>query len=127
MGQEPAFDFSDWIRLKLSVKRSAHRDIVDEALNQIQTGKPASEIKLNTTIGVLRDRSVGWIVQAIHDIKNPVTIQKAFEMCRIGTSPEALARLRHLREDNPELYAELTISDPEAGHTRKRATWAVDQ
>jgi hypothetical protein len=62
--------------LKLSVKRSAHRDIVDEALGQIQAGKPASEIKLNTTIGVLRDRSVGWIVQAVHDINDPAIIQK---------------------------------------------------
>ncbi|KAJ6623675.1 hypothetical protein B0H10DRAFT_1741515, partial [Mycena sp. CBHHK59/15] len=47
--------------LKFSIKQSAHRDIVDEALGQIQAGKPASEIKLNTTIGMLRDRSVGWI------------------------------------------------------------------
>jgi hypothetical protein len=37
--------------LKLSIKRSAHRDIVDEALGQMQAGNPASEIKLNTTIG----------------------------------------------------------------------------
>ncbi|KAF7341463.1 ATP-binding cassette sub-family A member 6 [Mycena venus] len=70
--------------LKLSIKRSAHRDIIDEALGQIKAGKPASEIKLNTTIAVLRDRSVGWIVQAIHDINDPATIQKAFEMCRVG-------------------------------------------
>ncbi|KAF7371545.1 DDE superfamily endonuclease [Mycena venus] len=105
--------------LKLSTKRPAHRDIVEEALGQIRAGKPGSEIKLNTTIGVLRDRSVGWIVQAIHDINNPETIQKAFELCRVGdfnrsqaslTSPEALGRLRHLRQDNPELYAELTQS-----------------
>ncbi|KAJ7473132.1 hypothetical protein B0H11DRAFT_1635825, partial [Mycena galericulata] len=103
--------------LKLSVKRSAHRDIVDEALGQIQAGKSASEIKLNTTVGVLRDRSVGWIVEAIHDISDPAIVMKAFEMCRAGdynfsqaslTSPEALERLIRLPDENPDLHAELT-------------------
>jgi hypothetical protein len=62
--------------LKLSIKHSAHRDIVDEALSQIQAGTPPSEIKMNTTIGVLRNRSVGWIVQAIHDIDDLAIIMK---------------------------------------------------
>ncbi|KAJ6456514.1 hypothetical protein C8R45DRAFT_580223, partial [Mycena sanguinolenta] len=103
--------------MKLSIKRSAHRDIVDEALSQIKDGKPAHEIKLDTTIGTLRDRSVGWIVQAIHDISDPALIARAFEMCRVGnwnlsyaslTSPEALAGLRNLRTTNPTLHAALT-------------------
>ncbi|KAJ7468435.1 hypothetical protein B0H11DRAFT_1640333, partial [Mycena galericulata] len=103
--------------MKLSIKRSAHRDIVDEALSQIQAGKSASEIKLNTTVGVLRDRSVGWIVEAVHDINDPAIIMKAFEMCRAGdynfsqaslTSPEALERLIRLPDENPVLHAELT-------------------
>ncbi|KAJ7196899.1 hypothetical protein B0H12DRAFT_998126, partial [Mycena haematopus] len=94
------------------VKRSAHRDLVEEALRQIKASKAAHEIKLDTTLGTLRDRSVGWIVQAIHDINDPVTITAAFEMCRIGrwnrsqaslTSPEALTGLRELRVTNPAL------------------------
>ncbi|KAJ6609130.1 hypothetical protein B0H10DRAFT_2226217 [Mycena sp. CBHHK59/15] len=89
--------------LKLSIKRSAHRDIVEEALGQIQAGKSASEIKLNITVGILRDRSVGWIVEAIHDLSDPEIIKKAFEMCRSGDynfsqaslmSPEVLERDR---------------------------------
>ncbi|KAJ7668614.1 hypothetical protein DFH06DRAFT_916448, partial [Mycena polygramma] len=105
------------------IKRSAHRDIVDEALTQIKAGKSGAEIKLDTTVGVLRNRSVGWIVQAIHDINDPAIITKAFEMCRVGdfdlsqaslTSPEALGRLRRLREENPALHAELTQSAPDA-------------
>ncbi|KAJ7100367.1 hypothetical protein C8R44DRAFT_641928, partial [Mycena epipterygia] len=103
--------------LKLSIKRSAHRDIVDEALGQIQAGKAAHDIRLDTTVGTLRDRSVGWIVQAINDINDPTTVARAFEMCRIGTwnlshasltSPEALAGLRELRTTNPTLHAALT-------------------
>jgi hypothetical protein len=62
--------------MKLSIKRAAHRDIVDEAAGQIQAGLPPHEIKLNTTLPVLRDRSVGWIVQAIHDINDPAIITK---------------------------------------------------
>ncbi|KAF7328312.1 DDE superfamily endonuclease [Mycena sanguinolenta] len=89
--------------MKLSIKRSAHRDVVDEALAQIKAGKPAHEIKLDTTIGTLRNRSVGWVVQAIRDLSDPITITRAFEMCRVGdwnlsyaslTSPEALVGLR---------------------------------
>ncbi|KAJ6569926.1 hypothetical protein B0H10DRAFT_1710612, partial [Mycena sp. CBHHK59/15] len=103
--------------LKLSIKRSAHRDIVEEALGQIHAGKSTSEIKLNTTVGVLRDRSVGWIVEAIHDLSDPEIIKKAFEMCRTGdynfsqaslTSPEALERLRRLPDVDSVLHTELT-------------------
>jgi DDE superfamily endonuclease len=62
--------------LKLSIKRSAHRDLVAEAVEQIKAGRAAHEMKLDTTLPTLRDRSVGWIVQAIHDISDPCTITK---------------------------------------------------
>jgi hypothetical protein len=60
--------------LKLSIKHSAHRDIVHEALRQIKAGKMAHEIRLDTSVGTLRDRSVGWIVQAINDLSDPSII-----------------------------------------------------
>ncbi|KAF8179093.1 hypothetical protein K438DRAFT_1604100 [Mycena galopus ATCC 62051] len=103
--------------MKLSIKHAAHRDVIEEALSQIKAGKPAHEIKLDTTLGALRDRSVGWIVQAIRNVSDPVTITRAFEMCHVGnwnlsyaslTSPEALAGLRNLRTTNPTLHAALT-------------------
>jgi hypothetical protein len=62
--------------LKLSMTRSAHRDIVEEASAQIAKKVPADQIKLDTRVGTLRDRSVGWVVQAIHDIDNPELIAK---------------------------------------------------
>ncbi|KAJ6622957.1 hypothetical protein B0H10DRAFT_1909748 [Mycena sp. CBHHK59/15] len=104
--------------MKLSIKHSAHWDIVEEASTQILAGKSATEIKLNTTVSVLCDRSVGWIVQAIEDISDPALIMKAFEMCKVGefnfshaslTSQEALGWLRRLPEDDPVLLAELML------------------
>ncbi|KAJ6618557.1 hypothetical protein B0H10DRAFT_2217522 [Mycena sp. CBHHK59/15] len=124
-------DPSSYQMPQLSIKRSAHRDIVNEALGQIKAGKAAHEIRLDTTVGTLRDRSIGWIVQVIHDVSDPATITQvastitqAFEMCRVGpwnlsqaslTSPEALAGLRELRTTNPALHAALmqtTGTDP---------------
>ncbi|KDR76038.1 hypothetical protein GALMADRAFT_139792 [Galerina marginata CBS 339.88] len=80
------------------MKRSAHRDIIREVQDQLSKG--VENVKLDTTVGKLCDRSVGWIVDAIADIDNKELIMKAFEMCRVGnfnqsqaslTSPEALA------------------------------------
>jgi hypothetical protein len=62
--------------LKLSIKRSAHRDIVEEALRQIKADKAVHNIKLDTTLGTLRDRSVAWVVQAINDLSDPAVIMR---------------------------------------------------
>ena len=45
--------------MKLSIKRSAHRDIVDEVSTQIASGR--KEIRLDVTLATLRDRAVGWL------------------------------------------------------------------
>ncbi|KAJ6529647.1 hypothetical protein B0H19DRAFT_1192972 [Mycena capillaripes] len=68
-----------------------------------------------------KNRSVGWIVQAIHESTDPVTITKVFQMCRVGdwnrsqaslTSPEALAALRELGTTNSALHAALAEEQP---------------
>jgi hypothetical protein len=61
--------------MKLSMKWSAHRDIVNEAAAQTEAG--VTEIKLDTSIGMLRDRAVSWAVNAIHDIDKKELIIKA--------------------------------------------------
>ena len=83
--------------MKLSVCRSAHRDMVIEVSDQIANGVP--NIKLDNTIGTLCDCSMGWIVKAIHEIGKKELIMKvrtylarfhifnaatpkAFELCR---------------------------------------------
>jgi hypothetical protein len=45
-------------------------------LEQIKDGKAVHNIKLDTTVGTLRDRSVSWIVQAINDLNNPAVIMR---------------------------------------------------
>jgi hypothetical protein len=60
--------------MKLSIKRAAHRDIVDEVSAQIASGE---DIKLDVTLGTLRDRAVGWIVNSIRDISNEALVCKA--------------------------------------------------
>jgi hypothetical protein len=60
--------------LRLSIKHLAHRDVVQEALSQIQANKSVHDIKLDTIVGTLRDRSVGWVVQAINNLSDPTII-----------------------------------------------------
>jgi hypothetical protein len=60
--------------MKLSMKWSAHRDSVNEVTAQMEAG--VTEIKLDTSIRTLRDRAVGWLANAIHDIdKNELSIK----------------------------------------------------
>jgi len=63
--------------LKQSMKRSAHKDIVDETMAHLDSNISASAFKLDTTLGTLRDRSVGWILSAYHDISKTELILKA--------------------------------------------------
>jgi len=118
--------------LKLSMKRSAHHDVVKEVSDQISAGE---DIKLDTTISTLHNRSVGWITGAMRDINDKDLIKKvcftliacdrlikwlqAFELCHVGpfnlsheslTLPEALMALRSLPKNYPDLYEQLLSS-----------------
>jgi hypothetical protein len=62
--------------LKLSIKHLAHCDIVQEALGQIKANKSVHDIKLDTIVGTLCDRSVGWIVQAVNNLSDPTIITR---------------------------------------------------
>ena len=61
--------------MKLSIKRSAHCDIVDEVSAQLTSG--TKDLRLNITLGTLRNWAVGWVVNTIHEISNKVLICKA--------------------------------------------------
>ncbi|KIM71114.1 hypothetical protein PILCRDRAFT_17365 [Piloderma croceum F 1598] len=74
-------------------------------------------LKLDTTLGTLRNRSVRWMVNAYRDINNKDLILQAWEMCRVSefnlshaslTSAAALTALRELPNTNPALYREIT-------------------
>ncbi|KAJ6495115.1 hypothetical protein C8R45DRAFT_986165 [Mycena sanguinolenta] len=66
------------------MKRSAHRDLVEEATQQIKAGKATHEIRLDTTLPTLRNRSVSWIVQAIEAVGDSAIITRAFECAALG-------------------------------------------
>lgn len=62
--------------MKQSMKCSAHRDIVTEATAKLATISSANDLRLDVTVGNLRNRSVGWIVDAISEIDDPELIKK---------------------------------------------------
>jgi DDE superfamily endonuclease len=62
--------------LKHSMKRSAHKDVVDETMAHLDAGTPETAFKLDTTLGTLRDCSVAWILNAYHDINKKELILK---------------------------------------------------
>jgi hypothetical protein len=67
--------------LKQSTKRSAHQDVVNEFLAYLEDGKPADELFLDTKFATLRNRLLGWVVRAYHDINNPMLIKKVCKFC----------------------------------------------
>lgn len=66
-----------WV-LKQSIKQLAHSDIVTEVLEQLD-GREGKELQLKTTVAVLRDCSLGWLVKAYHVINKQELIQKVCE------------------------------------------------
>ena len=62
--------------LKLAVRRSALSDIVDHTMGQLSSGVSPSQITFEKRLPVVRNRSVGWLVNAYEAINNPEIIQK---------------------------------------------------
>jgi len=60
--------------LKLSLKRSYHKDVVAELLGQMKANTPV--VHLDTRIGTLRDRSTRWIWNAFNAINNETLVKK---------------------------------------------------
>lgn len=61
---------------KHSLKKSAHEDVVREVLNQLKAGRAVQNIKIDTGIKVLRDRTVHWIWTAYQSLNKPHIITK---------------------------------------------------
>ena len=62
--------------IKLEIKRRQHADIVDETLALLGNGTPAAELKLDTRIGTLRDRSINWFVHSYNTVNKPEIVKK---------------------------------------------------
>lgn len=61
---------------KHSLKQSAHSDVVHEVLTQLKHKIPVDDILIDTTLGVLRDRTVSWVWQAFADLNRPDIVKK---------------------------------------------------
>jgi hypothetical protein len=120
---------------KLAIKQAQHADIVEETLHLLQSGVDPENVRLDTSIGTLRDRSVGWLVKAYNKINNPSMVKKvgihlkldgdisyiyfqAFTLCSAGenfnlsyeslTSNKAWVLLRDVQKNNPDLWSTIT-------------------
>ncbi|KII82826.1 hypothetical protein PLICRDRAFT_169188, partial [Plicaturopsis crispa FD-325 SS-3] len=69
--------------VKMSIKNSQHADIVDETLHLLRRGVPPENIRLDTSVGTLRDRSVNWLVTAYKALNKPEIVKKAFANCKV--------------------------------------------
>ncbi|KAG1893989.1 uncharacterized protein F5891DRAFT_962133 [Suillus fuscotomentosus] len=105
---------------KLAVKQMKHADIVNESLARLTHDSSASLIRLDTTIGTLRDRSLQWVVNGYHAINKPELVKQAFFMCKAGekfnlsfaslTSWEALQYLRDVQKNDPARWARIATA-----------------
>lgn len=77
--------------LKLAIKRSAHADIVEDMLAQLQCGTSASQVHISKEVGLLRDRSVQWLVNGFKAINKSDIVQKVSPYLKV----ETLARSDH--------------------------------
>ena len=62
--------------LKLAIRRSVLKDIVDHTMNQLSSGVTPDQITFDKRIGVIRNRSVDWLVNGYEAINNPEIVQK---------------------------------------------------
>ena len=122
---------------KHSLKVSAHTDVVQEVLTQLKQGTPVSDVKIDTTLKVLRDRTVHWLWTAFKSLNNSESVKKvrsmhliilpfrcfilkfiqAWKMCKAGqfdlsyeslTSREARQALHDLPNTDPAFFAEIS-------------------
>lgn len=60
--------------MKHSLKRSCHRDIVEEVLAQVDSGQV--DITVSKTVGILHDRTVSWLWDAYTTLNKPIIVKK---------------------------------------------------
>ncbi|KAH7905740.1 hypothetical protein BJ138DRAFT_964040, partial [Hygrophoropsis aurantiaca] len=96
------------------IKNTQHSDVVEETLRQFRAGKAPKDVRLDVTIGNLRDRSVNWLVTAHKLINKAEIVKKSFSLCKAGrfdlsfdtlTSADALRTLRDLPRTEPDLWS----------------------
>jgi hypothetical protein len=60
---------------KLSIKQSYHEDVIQELLQQMNSGSKAKdELTIETRLPILRDRSTGWLLSAFKAINHEALV-----------------------------------------------------
>ena len=62
--------------LKLAIRRSALKDIVDSTMQQLNAGVQANEVVFEKKLPVVRNRSVKWLVNGYEAINNHEVVKK---------------------------------------------------
>ena len=62
--------------LKLAIRRSALRDIVNDTMQQLKSGVEPGRVVFEKKLAVVRNRSVGWLVNAYEAINNHELVEK---------------------------------------------------
>jgi hypothetical protein len=62
--------------LKLAIRRSALKDIVDHTMEQLKSGVGPNQITFEKRLPVIRNRSVQWLINGYEAINHPEIVQK---------------------------------------------------
>ena len=62
--------------LKLAIRRSALKDIVNNTMQQLDAGVQASKVSFEKNLPVVRNRSVGWLVNGYEAINKHEIVEK---------------------------------------------------
>jgi hypothetical protein len=102
--------------LKHALRRFQLEDIVEETTTFLDNGGDPLKMKLETRIGVLRNRLVRWFVETHKAINKPQLVLNAWKNCIVGefnlsfnsvSSIEAARLYATLKQTDPELWEEL--------------------
>ncbi|KAH7917362.1 hypothetical protein BV22DRAFT_983436, partial [Leucogyrophana mollusca] len=102
------------------VKRSQHADVVNETLALLKEGSALSSLRLSTSLPVLRERSLHWLISSWRATNKPDIVKQAFSLCNTGgdfnlsfdslTSRATLKLLRDTQKNEPEVWSRITMS-----------------
>jgi hypothetical protein len=66
--------------LKLAIRRSALKDIVDDTMRQLNAGIEPSKVVFERKLPIVRNRSVGWLVSGYEAINKREIVEKVSKM-----------------------------------------------
>jgi hypothetical protein len=65
--------------LKLAIRRSALKDIVNDTMQQLKGGVEPSKVVFEKRLPIIQDCSVGWLVNAYEAINNHELVEKVIQ------------------------------------------------